>query len=656
MNGSGTAMTTESRILPRLADCRRVLVVALCKLVFDGLLLYLLLYGPLHRIGIFRYMTDDYKALCRELRRMSLPQPGYAAYFIIGVILASVLYLYTVWLSDIRRKVSFLVYAGLLGIDVIFVLQPSSLLFTVLFSALMMTFLRIARAPLRYGLCAAAVIVYGVFVWYPALLIIPFYLISRLWQKNDTNGIRACVLLMLLFCILYQAGVVSKIYQLHPSITTSVTYRRRFPDENYMGHVSYYLIDTVLTMLRIVFPFDALIFGENLVVRIYAVAQLVTVALLFLRMRRLIQINWRGPVARDDRLQMDALVILATFVCSQSITAQEPLETLRFISACYPFLLYLTFSADNRVSYPVLTRDLSESCPVVFCHNGDESYVYDVLQRAGRSCGYKNVVLLGDESNRGYIANWADASTCNAEEITQFRNIFRPFGIDSVGEFDLACFERHFALYGFMKERGIKRCFLCDSDVLVYGDLCNLEIDDTDFACTGTASDEFLKENVSPHCAYWTIERLRQFLDFVIYVYRSNTNWLKEVCRKQTEEGKPSRITDTVLLTAWCKILSRRDKNFRYRNLCEVKDDITWDYALSSADNLEAGEYQYNNTRKTKEFRFRAHVPHFTRSSDGSEVAAMCLHCRHCNHYIPLLIREVRFAPLYALNRLMYRK
>ena len=87
-----------------------------------------------------------------------------------------------------------------------------------------------------------------------------------------------------------------------------------------------------------------------------------------------------------------------------------------------------------------------------------------------------------------------------------------------------------------------------------------------------------------------------------------------------------------------------------------MKDDITWDYALSSADNLEAGEYQYNNTRKTKEFRFRAHVPHFTRSSDGSEVAAMCLHCRHCNHYIPLLIREVRFAPLYALNRLMYRK
>ena len=663
MNRFNTAQTTEMRVFPRLADSRRVLVVALVKLVVDWILFDLILYEPLHRAGAFSGLAADYEALCAWLRDMSLPQPGYALYYTAGLALAAVLYLYTIYIIDVRHRVSYLVYAGLCGIDVLFILQPTKLLLTVLLCALLMTFLRMRHALLRYGLCTVVIVAYGIFVWYPALIVIPVYLISRLWQRNDTHAIRVCVLLMVVFCLLYQAGVISRIYQLHPSITTDVTYRRRFPDENYMGHVSYYLLDTVLILLRILFPFDALILGEGILVRIYAAAQLVTMLLLYRRMRRLIQIDWRGKVLREDRLQMDSFVVLAALACGQCVTAQEPLEALRFLSACYPFLLYLSFSAENRIRYPVLERKLSGVCPVVFCHRGCDSYVYDILRRAGRSCGYRNVVLLGDESNRGYIANWVDASACNAEETEQFRNIFRTFGTDSAGEFDLACLEHHFALYGFMKDRGIDRCFLCDSDVLVYGDLCKLDVGDADFACTGTASDAFLTENVSPHCAYWTINRLRQFLDFVMYVYRANTNWLEEVCRKQAEEGKPSRITDTVLLTAWCKILTGHDRKFRYRNLCEIQeaetdgipyDRYVWDYSLSSPDNLTTDEYRFNKARRTKEFRFRDHVPYFTLREDGGEVAAMCLHCSRCSRYIPLLIRETRFTLLYVLNRLMY--
>ena len=663
MDLSNTAPTTEMRVFPRLADSRRVLVVALIKLVVDWILFDLILYEPLHQAGAFSALAADYESLCAWLREMSLPQPTYTVYFVVGLALAALLYLYTIYIIDVRRRVSYLVYAGLCGVDVLFVLQPTGLLLTVLLCALLMTFLRIRNALLRYGLCAAVIVAYGIFVWYPALIVIPVYLISRLWQRNDTHAIRVCVLLMVVFCLLYQAGVISRIYQLHPSITTDVTYRRRFPDENYMGHVSYYLLDTVFILLRIIFPFDVLIFGNGVLDRIYAVAQLVTILLLYRRMRRLIQIDWRGKVLREDRLQMDSLVVLSALACGQCVTAQEPIEALRFLSACYPFLLYLSFGAETRIRYPVLNRDLSGTCPVVFCHTGNDSYVYDILRRAGRSCGYRNVVLLGDNSNRGYVANWADASTCNAEETEQFRSIFRPYGEDSDAEFDLACLERHFALYGFMKERGIERCFLCDSDVLIFGDLCKLDIGDADFACTGTASDAFLTENVSPHCAYWTISRLRQFLDFVMYVYRANTNWLEEVCRKQTEEGKPSRITDTVLLTAWCKILTGHDKTFRYRNLCEIQeadadsvlfDRYVWDYSLSSPDNLKTDEYLFNKVRRTKKFRFRNHIPYFTLREDGGEVAAMCLHCRRCSRYIPLLIRETRFTPLYVLSRLMY--
>ena len=234
MDLSNTAPTTEMRVFPRLADSRRVLVVALIKLVVDWILFDLILYEPLHQAGAFSALAADYESLCAWLREMSLPQPTYTVYFMVGLALAALLYLYAIYIIDVRRRVSYLVYAGLCGVDVLFVLQPTGLLLTVLLCALLMTFLRIRNALLRYGLCAAVIVAYGIFVWYPALIVIPVYLISRLWQRNDTHAIRVCVLLMVVFCLLYQAGVISRIYQLHPSITTDVTYRRRFPDENYI--------------------------------------------------------------------------------------------------------------------------------------------------------------------------------------------------------------------------------------------------------------------------------------------------------------------------------------------------------------------------------------------------------------------------------------
>ena len=113
----------EMNVFPRLADSRRVLVVALIKLLVDGFLFYLVLYGPLHKAGAFGYLASDYDALCRTLRGVSLPVPGYALYFALGLFFASVLYLYTVYIIDVRRKVSYLLYAGFLGIDVCCVLD-----------------------------------------------------------------------------------------------------------------------------------------------------------------------------------------------------------------------------------------------------------------------------------------------------------------------------------------------------------------------------------------------------------------------------------------------------------------------------------------------------------------------------------------------------
>lgn len=648
---------TESAPIKRPSRYGRVVITAAIALVLYGLLFYFALYSPLKKAGAFSHLTTDYLALNRFLEKHSIPRLNYNAYFFGGLALSAALYLYTILRIGIRRRVAYLAFAFLFGIHLLYVLQPTALLRTVVFFTLLAEFLRLKNVWLKYILSAIVIGAYAYLVTPTILALIPIYLLARLWQRHDIAAIRLTVLLLLVFCLLYQAGYCSNVFELHPEVSSSATYRRLFPDENYPGHVSYYLLDTLLTLVRILFPVEVFVRMKPLL-WIFGAAGVGTTVFLFLQLRRLLSVDWKKPVRHEDRIRADFLTVLLAYPVSLCFTAAEPAEVLRMLSAAYPMLLYLAFAADNSYCYPVLDRDLTDSCPVVFFHTGRDESLPQVLQQAGRACGFRNVVLLGDESNRGLVSNWYDASALTSDELIEFRKIYRHYGKPSDEAFCRLCFEKHFALYAFMKAKHVERCFLCDSDVLLYENLSELPMDDTDFACTGTASSEFLKEHVSPHCVYWTDRQLRRFLSFVLHVYRSNTRWLEDVSLRMENAENPSTlsssVTDDVLLTAWCKLTTEYNRDFRYRNLCEVLDGSVWDYSLSSPDNLTTGEYLFDKLRGCKQLAFRDRKPYFTRTEDSSAVSATVLHCQNRRRYIPLLVRRISSAPVWLLTRLMF--
>ena len=631
----------------------RLLALAACKLLIDLAVYYFAAYGPLKKWGAFSHMVPDYRRLNAFLASHRISAIPYSAYFIGGLTLSGALYLAVIGMFRIRRRLSWLLCSFLLVPDLLFVLQPGALLLTVAFFVVLLALLRINDPRVRYPLCALWVIAYGLLISRAALAIIPIYLLVRLWQKNDTAGIRVTVLLLLVFCFLYQSGLVARVYELHPGVSADATYRRLFPDENYMGHVSYYLLDTLLTLLRILFPFEVFTKVAPLL-WICGAAQIATTLFVLYTFRQMLSVDWSKPVRREDRLAADSVTILGATAVALSFSCREPLEAFRALSACYPFLVYLAYGADRSKRYPIVDRDLSGACPVVFFHTGFTADLSSVLQQAARMCGYRNVVLLGDETNRGLLSNWYDAEELVSEELKEFRELYAVFDDAPADSVQKICFERYFLLYEFLTRKNIKRCFLCDSDVLLYGNLCGFPMEDVDFAYAGTAADEFLKEQVSPHCTYWTTQRLRKFLDFLVRIYRSNTRWLTDVRDRQTEDGGPAYLTDAVLVAAWCKLSSRYDKNFRHRNLCEVRDGVTWDLALSSPGNLSSQEYRFLPGQKRKIVHFRGGKPYFIRQDDGSEVRAVCLHCRSCRSYIPLLLRETTLPLWYHLTRFLY--
>ena len=632
----------------------RIPVAATIALVLYGVLFYVVAYGPLKRAGAFSGMVADYSRLNSFLAAHGLGTLSYTVYFIGGLAIAAILALGAIAAMRIRRRVSFVIYLYLFGIGFLYVLQPSKLLLTVLFCTLLLWGLHIRDARIRYPVCVAFVALYGVFVMRAALIIIPIYLLVRLWQKNDTLAIRVFIAVLLIFCLMYQSGLIARLYELHPGVGSDATYRRLFPDENYMGHVSYYLLDTALTLVRILFPIEVFRKIEPLT-WIFAAAQIVTTVFLLLWFRRLLSVNWNEKVTRNDRLQADVLAVIVALYVSLSFQAENPQDVLRTISGWFPLLLFGAFAADRSIRYPVQDRDLSGTCPVVFYHKGACDGLGEVLQQAGRTCGFKNVVLLGDESNRGLVSNWYDIDSLDSDDLKDFREVYKTVGDTSDEAMLQMCFERHFHLYNFLSAHNIERCFLLDSDVLVYDDLSSLPMDDTDFACTGTESADFLKERISPHCTYWTTKRLRKFLDFVLHIYHSNVQWLTDVCLKQEEAGGRAFISDAMLVAAWLKLTARYDRNFRYVNLCEVRDGAAWDFSLATADNLTPDEYVFLPGQHRKTILFRKDgKPYFTRSEDGSKIRAVCIHCSGCRSYIPLLRRRRRCGVLYILARWLY--
>ena len=632
----------------------RLIAAAAVALVIYGVLFYIVFYDKLRGAGAFSSMVADYRNLNTFLAKHGGKSLPYSVYFLGGLALAAILYMTVVTALRIRLRISFFLYVIFFGIGLLYVVQPSKLLLTVLFSVALLWALHLSDARIRYPVALVIVGLYGAFVSHAALAIIPIYLLARLWQKNDTVAIRICIVALLVFCLLYQSGLVAKVYELHPGVTEEATYRRLFPDENYMGHVSYYLLDTCLTLLRILFPVEVFRRVQPLL-WIFSAAQIVTTIFMFRWFRRLLAVDWSAPVHRNDRLQADVLAVLFALYVSLCFAAKEPSEVLRMASAWYPFLLFGAFAADRTVRYPVQDRDLSDACPVVFFHTGESDTLGDVLQQAGKSCGFKNVVLLGDESNRGLVSNWVDAETLTSDDLTEFREIYKTVGETGDEEMVRRCFERHFLLYTFLTNKGCDRCFLCDSDVLLFDDLSKLPMDDVDFACTTAEASDFLKERVSPHCTYWTTLRLRKFLDFVLRVYRSNMQWLTDVCLKQEEDGGRAFISDSVLVAAWCKLTARYDKNFRFKNLCEVADDTTWDFSLATADNSTPDEYVYLTSQRRKAITFRKdRKPYFTKREDGEKIRAVCIHCSGCRSYIPLLRHEHTCGVLYLLARWLY--
>ncbi len=624
----------------------KILLLGALKLLWNLLFVYLF-YDRIKATGIYKDIPALYLSLKPYLGEMT-----YRTFMLAGAGVSALLYLLILSQVKVRNRIAYAAFALLFLLDGIVLLQPTKELFTVLFCGLLLMLLRL-RTGWRYLFSGLLVIMYALIMNHFVILLIPAYCVVRLWQKSPTWGVRLAVALLLGFCILYQTGNLMSLIDYRTEATIPYMFKKLFAPENYPGHVAYYLVDYLAVFGRLLVPYELVTQGITWT-SIYAPIILALTIFLGYTLYYVITLDWKKPISHDNRILADVTAVFVILIAVQAFYEPGYVSAYRHMAAYYPLYLYLFFGANRRAPRPEIQRDFAGARPVIFFHKGDDAYVYDVLQHASKVCGHKNVILLGDESNQGFVSNWYAFSDYCTEEAAEFAKVYNHIS-DAPYEFELTCFQRHFALYAFMQEKGIEECFMCDSDVLIYEDLSTMDLGNIDFGCSNANYSVCMGECASPHCTYWKLPRLRQFLDFVLHVYRSKVDWLMEVNRRQKEapEIADRNITDMILLTAWRKIVDDYDPRFRYRNFDRIEEGKVFDHCLSSADNLVPKEYTFRRLLGIKKIHFRGKQP-ILLTAEKETVQAGILHCQDCKEYIALLSRRSNCTFLYWLARVLY--
>lgn len=114
------------------------------------------------------------------------------------------------------------------------------------------------------------------------------------------------------------------------------------------------------------------------------------------------------------------------------------------------------------------------SLPLIFIHRTPDNYLYYVLRQAKSSNPKSNIFLLGSESNRKYISDGMQHFLIENyfEGASQFAKVYKHLSPLEY-EYLLFCFQRWFVLRDFMERHNIEKCWVIDTDVMVFSDLNN---------------------------------------------------------------------------------------------------------------------------------------------------------------------------------------
>jgi len=206
--------------------------------------------------------------------------------------------------------------------------------------------------------------------------------------------------------------------------------------------------------------------------------------------------------------------------------------------------------------------------PIIIFHLGNQEYVNIALKQASKY--NNNIIMIND-----YDDMFNDISGVKCVSYKKYNTysdkfiaLYKHFSTNSY-QIEFLCIIRWMCVYEYMKQHNICRAFICDSDVLIYdniSDINNKYLYKYNFMLCSSPS-----KNLTGGQSIWNFEDLQKFIIFIFKFYNTQISNIEEWSNTYSECGG---ICDMTLLYYFAH---NKEKfiGLRLPNYPEFKSDLT---------------------------------------------------------------------------------
>ena len=262
--------------------------------------------------------------------------------------------------------------------------------------------------------------------------------------------------------------------------------------------------------------------------------------------------------------------------------------------------------------------------PVIISHF-DQQPTYLKFALKSAASFNKNVVLIGDNSNKNFWENHWDITSIQSEKYQAFQKCHIQMSFYPK-KYEDSFWKRIFMLEEWMKKKDEKQAFLLDSDVITFGnysrELAPILFGNYIASLMTCENQDNFRWASSCHFSYWTLEGLEDFTTFSIEAY-SNQEIRKKLEAKwkwHNDNHQPGGVSEMTLLYLWSK------NNPKVANSSKVTNNMTIDHSINTSTNYLENEYQMQ--LEIKKIIFRDGIPYGFNRILNEEIRFLGIHCQ----------------------------
>ena len=230
--------------------------------------------------------------------------------------------------------------------------------------------------------------------------------------------------------------------------------------------------------------------------------------------------------------------------------------------------------------------------PIVFIHRGYSDYMEYSLHQAKYSNPDSEIILLGDAANDRFDfithVNMKDYFSSAAE----FSKTYKHYSSNPY-HYELFCVQRWFVLKEYMERNNIEKCFVCDTDVMIYSNIDKALIP---FKKAGIAMLYSSNESFLLGISFLCLKNLKSFCIYALHCYNNDDN-LKQFEKYYldiTAKNGVGGISDMTLTAFWLK----ETPCDNIMSLAEVKNDTIFDSYIGGRFQYDNDSYKFHRGRK----------------------------------------------------------